>query len=59
MALMAMRLAQNVGAMLPKKLPITLSCLSAAARIKPGASMVTMLTLPASMPVAFTKAGQS
>src|SRR6266567_9016168 len=58
MALMAIRLAQNVGAMLPKKLPITLICLSAAARIKPGASMVTMFTLPASMPVAFTKAGQ-
>src|SRR4029450_4528864 len=59
MALISMRLAQNVGAMLPKKLPITLSCLSAAARIKPGASIVMMLTLPASMPVALTKAGQT
>ena len=45
--------------MLPKKLPMTLTCLAAAARIRLAASMLTMFILLASMPVAFTNAGHS
>src|SRR5262249_29947133 len=58
MALMAIRLAQNVGAMLPKKLPITLICLSAAARIKPGASQGRIFPLAGAVAVRLQKGGQ-
>jgi hypothetical protein len=59
MELISSPCAHRLGAMLPKKLPSAFTCFSTSTLISAAASIVTLLTLLSSMPVAFTNAGHN